>query len=111
LVIEEDEGVTILDYKLARPSGEDPGDYLLQLHCYAAAARALWGRRARVGLLYLRERSPEPRLFSVDDAAVSAELGELAGALARSRAERVFSGREVPTCRALRCGFIERCHS
>jgi ATP-dependent exoDNAse (exonuclease V) beta subunit len=113
LVVDEGERLAIVDYKHTRPGDALPDAYRLQLLTYAAAARAIWGRPARVGLAYLRGRVPEPELVEVDAAAldgVTAELAALATQLATARQLGERAGRAAWRCRALRCGFIAECH-
>ncbi len=113
VLFDDAEGVTILDYKLARPPADDrePGAYRVQLLAYAAAARALWNRPARTGLVYLREAVPAPRFYPADDP--TAELQELAAALASTRLSEHDDGpapRPLATCTALHCGYVGRCY-
>jgi ATP-dependent helicase/nuclease subunit A len=103
--------LTVLDYKFVREASGT--DYRFQLLTYAAAARALWGRKPRVGVVHLRERVPVPQLVDVRDDeldACLARVGELGDELARAQKGAAFAGRELATCRALRCGYLHRCH-
>ena len=80
---------------------------------YGAAARALYGRTPRIGVVYLLEPNPEPMFFPVDDARLDrllVELAEGAAGLAEARRTGVVAGRELAACEALGCGFISRCH-
>jgi ATP-dependent helicase/nuclease subunit A len=113
LVLDEGDRLTVLDYKHSRPGDAPPGAYRLQLLTYAAAARAIWGRPARVGLVYLRAAEPAPVLLDLDDAAldgVAGELAALATTLARGRQLASHDGVPLERCQALRCGFIPQCH-
>ncbi len=112
LVLYDDDVVTVLDYKLSRST--DGRDYHFQLGAYAAAARALYGRRVRAGLVHLRDRAPEPHLHDFGDAeldAIEARLADIAVQLAEARRLSSFPGRERPDCVALACGYIGRCHA
>jgi ATP-dependent exoDNAse (exonuclease V) beta subunit len=112
LVLFDDGGVTVLDYKLARSTSR--ANYRFQLMAYAAAARALWERPVRVGLVYLLDADPQPTLVTPTDAeldATCATLAELAARLAESRRVGAFPGLAPPSCRALACGFHARCHA
>jgi hypothetical protein len=114
LVLDDGERMIVLDYKLSRPEDAPPGGHRLQVAAYAAAARALWKRPVRAGVVYLRADRPEPELVDLDNAALDAaidELGRLATGLARSRQLATYPGRPLPTCQALRCGYIPHCHS
>jgi ATP-dependent helicase/nuclease subunit A len=114
LVLFDDDGVIVLDYKLSRSTAPHANDYRFQLGAYAAAARALFGRPVRAGLVHLRDRVPEPRLASFDDAeldAIEARLAAIAAELAEARRVGRFPGRELATCVALECGYRSRCHA
>lgn len=107
----DDDAVTIWDYKLARPG--QSAAYAFQLAAYAAAARALWGRPVRAGLVFLLEPKPRARLRSFDDAEldeVEARLVALASGLAEARRLGRFPGVAEPACRAIGCGYLHRCH-
>jgi ATP-dependent exoDNAse (exonuclease V) beta subunit len=112
LVLHDADAVVVLDYKLARAASSR--DYRFQLAAYAAAARALWRRPVRVGLVYLLDARPEPVLHELADAeldAVEARLSSLAARLAAARRAGAFSGKPLPECRALACGYASRCHA
>jgi ATP-dependent helicase/nuclease subunit A len=113
LVVADEDGLTILDYKLIRDAAPDA--HRFQLLTYAAAARALWRpARLRVGLVLLGAADPGPRIEAVDDAELDdalARLGDLATALASARQHGSFDGRPIDRCRALRCGYVARCYS
>ena len=111
LVIVEPEGITVVDYKLARATDEPR--YAFQLAVYAAAARALWGRPVRVGLAFLLDADPSPRLTALPAAALDeaeVRLGRLATTLADARRRATFPGLELAGCDAIGCGFVARCH-
>jgi ATP-dependent exoDNAse (exonuclease V) beta subunit len=111
LVLLEDEGPMVLDYKLTRP--DSTTDHRFQLAAYGAAARALWGGRIRVGLVHLLEARPEPRVETLADAELDraeARLRELATGLAEARRRDAWAERPANVCRALGCGYLRRCH-
>jgi ATP-dependent helicase/nuclease subunit A len=117
LLLVEDGEATVVDYKLERDAGGD--DYRLQLDAYCLAASLLHPdlRRVRAGLAFLRERDPSPGLADFDEAQATrfrAQLADLGPALASARArlpvDGQWEGRPVETCRAIRCGYLYRCH-
>jgi ATP-dependent exoDNAse (exonuclease V) beta subunit len=111
VLFDDDGGVTVLDYKLAKTS--DKRDYGFQLMAYAAAARALWGRNPRTGLVFLGDREPAPRMMDVTGAeldAFLAKLEESVAAMAEARRVERWQGRDVDVCRTIRCGYVARCH-
>jgi ATP-dependent exoDNAse (exonuclease V) beta subunit len=83
--------VTVLDYKLGARRAD--AAYRVQLSVYAAAARALFGRPVRVGLVFLGDDDPTPEVEDVPDAeldALLARLGEVAAEIAEGRRTGVF---------------------
>ena len=111
LLVLEAEGLTVVDYKHARAG--DPDDYRLQLDAYALAARRLYPQApaVRVGLAFLKEPDPTPRLTAaVAPDACERELASLGEMLLAARGAEVWPGREVGVCRRLRCGYVYRCH-
>ena len=116
LVEEEDGGALVVDYKFSRrhPAGLAP--YAFQLDCYALAARQLVkdGVPVRSGIAFLQEGRAEPELRTREE---SADPEQFARALATAgrrllEASQRFewTGRESETCRAIRCGYLYRCH-
>jgi ATP-dependent exoDNAse (exonuclease V) beta subunit len=113
LVLEDPAGVVVLDYKLARKRGAQAPAYAFQIGVYAAAARALFGKPVRAGLIYLLDKQPgaELRRFSDDDLdAIEARLAALGARLAEVRRLAVFPRIERPACEQLGCGYVTRCH-
>jgi ATP-dependent exoDNAse (exonuclease V) beta subunit len=111
LLIEEPDGVTVLDYKTARGA---PGDeaYAFQLGCYALAATA-WcrpGGAVRTGIVPLRQDAPVVLERRTDLDAVEAGLGSLARSLVEAVTEGEWEGRAKAHCQAIGCGFVSRCH-
>jgi ATP-dependent helicase/nuclease subunit A len=107
LVLLDDDRVTVLDYKLTSHGSLEP--YLFQLETYAHAARAVYGRPAVAGVVFLRPGGPLVRLLETP-ADPSERLGRLADELALARGTGITPGRDVETCRRLECGYLTRCH-
>jgi ATP-dependent helicase/nuclease subunit A len=111
LLILDPGGVTVLDYKHAREGDAD--DYRFQLEAYALAARRLYpsAPSVSVGLVFLKEADPSPILHVAPPTSqVEAQLAQLGSDLAHARASEEWPGRPVATCRAMRCGYVYRCH-
>jgi hypothetical protein len=112
VVLLDEDGVTVLDYKFSRSPGSP--DHRFQLTAYGVAARALFqAPRVRAGLIFLGDARPTARLveLSVEELdACEARLGRLAADLAEARRSGVRAGRPLETCRALGCGYVARCH-
>lgn len=110
---------TVLDYKTTRAAGGPAAArYELQLLVYAHAAdRLSGGEPVRAGLAFLLDRPAEPHWI---DAGPEARDGVRARTLGMARriAELERAGDdgeawpriERSRCRALRCGFVGRCH-
>jgi ATP-dependent helicase/nuclease subunit A len=104
-------GITVLDYKHARRG--DEADYRFQLQAYALAASRLYPSAPAIsaGLVFLKEADPTPRVAPLSpDAGFSDGLARLAADLAAARAGDEWPGRPLDTCRAIRCGYVYRCH-
>jgi ATP-dependent exoDNAse (exonuclease V) beta subunit len=115
LVVLDPTGVTVIDYKHARAPSDNDGDddYRFQLEAYALAARRLYPRAPSVsaGLAFLKEADPSPRIALREaPAELDARLGRLGAELAAARAADEWRGLPLADCRALRCGYIYRCH-
>jgi ATP-dependent helicase/nuclease subunit A len=111
LLLLDSSGVTVLDYKHARAGDDD--DYRFQLAAYALAARRLYpsAPSVSVGLVFLKESDPEPKIqLAPPSQAFEAELAQLGGALAAARSSDAWPGRPIDECRAIRCGYVYRCH-
>ena len=104
--------MTVLDYKHARAGGGD--DYRFQLDAYALAARRLYPSAPSVsaGLVFLKEADPTPReIVAVEPSAeLESRLSRLGAELAQARATEEWPGRPLDHCRAVRCGYVYRCH-
>jgi ATP-dependent helicase/nuclease subunit A len=111
LLILEERGVTVIDYKHARRG--EPGDYRFQLSAYAAAVRRLYPQApsVRIGLSFLKEADPTP---SLTEAALTErfdhELAVIGDALIEARARDRWDGRPLDFCRSVHCGYVYRCH-
>jgi ATP-dependent exoDNAse (exonuclease V) beta subunit len=111
LLVFDEQGVEVVDYKHARRA--DPDDYRFQLEAYALAARTLYPRapRVAVGLSWLRESDPTPIWVEPRDPAQGeARLGALADALADARLRGERPGIARPGCERIRCGYLAWCH-
>jgi ATP-dependent helicase/nuclease subunit A len=112
LLILDEAGVTVLDYKHARAG--DPDDYRFQLDAYALAARRLYpaAPSVSVGLVFLKEADPTPHVQRAEPTPdLEERLSRLGAELAQSRATDAWPGRPLDACRAIRCGYVYRCHS
>ncbi len=112
LLIDEGQRLTVSDYKYARAAS---GDYQVQMECYAlAAAEALPGREVSAEIVYLRERVERRQLKLAPLHALRAHLLTLGREIAAARAARAPGGypkrpADARECRALGCGYVERC--
>jgi ATP-dependent exoDNAse (exonuclease V) beta subunit len=112
LLLLDSSGVTVVDYKHAREGDAD--DYRFQLDAYALAARRLYpsAPSVSVGLAFLKETDPSPRIEPAPPSqAFEARLAQLGAELAAARAGGDWPGRPIGDCRAIRCGYVYRCHS
>ncbi len=103
--------ITIVDYKLT--ARRDDARHRFQVRVYAAAARALFARPVRVGLVFLGDHDPTPAFEDVTDAELDAllrRLGETAGEIAEARRTGAWAKPGPDVCRAGGCGFASRCH-
>ena len=118
LVVDSGTALGVIDYKHAR-APRDRDAHRLQLDAYALAARHLFVSRDELsmGLVYLREDDPAPRMVTVprngnllDDRAHA--LAALGARLAREVAtgDRLHAGLPEATCIAIGCGYRARCH-
>ena len=105
----EPEAVTVVDYKHARAG--DPDDYQFQLEAYALAVRRLYPQApsVRVGLAFLKDPDPTPRMIAPAPSAPSSAAGR-ARSLADARARESWDGRPLDFCQRLHCGYVYRCH-
>jgi ATP-dependent helicase/nuclease subunit A len=120
LCAETDDGLDIIDYKIAKPPTSLEA-YTFQLRCYVTMARATFpSKPIRAGLLFL-DRSlideqgqlAPPRWVvegSEGDETFRRELAQLAQRLADFRGDDEWPGRELADCRKLHCGFVTACH-
>ncbi len=111
LLLLESDGVTILDYKHARAGAA--AEYQFQLDAYSLAAHRLYPKapQIRQGLVFLKERTPEPLMVPSSPLAdVEARLVRLGGELQRARAAEQWVGRPVEYCREIGCGYVYHCH-
>ena len=112
LLIDDGKRLVLSDYKYARAG---PGDYQVQMECYAlAAAAALPDREVSAEVVYLRERVERRQLKLAPLDALRAHLLTLGGRITTAHAERGVAGYpKRPTtareCRALGCGYVARC--
>ncbi len=115
-----DEGIDLVDYKLAAPS-PSLDRYAFQLRAYALAlSKRAPGGRVRAGIVFLGGDATAPRwlegasgtdvLGPEDHARFEEELATLAAKLAEARATDRWPGVALPVCRAERCGFVTACH-
>lgn len=103
-----DGSVDVLDYKSGGGPSLEP--YSVQLRIYARAAREIFpdAKLVRAFAVFLggdaEPRQLEAQAFTDDEwiAAVSR--------LARAQAKMTFPRVEIERCRALRCGYVPRCH-
>lgn len=112
LFVDGDGAVHLIDYKHAK-GGKEPEAYAFQLRTYALAASRILpgGIGIRAGIAWLRDHDALPRMMELDGAALAAqerELGRLAEALAKVRAERRWNRLDSPS-RCGDCGFARRC--
>jgi len=102
----------VSDYKYARPG---PGDYRVQMECYAlAAADALPGRTVDAEIIYLRDGGARRALALPSPAAIRTHLLEIGHRIAKARADGTAAGfpkrpAEALECRRLGCGYVARC--
>jgi ATP-dependent helicase/nuclease subunit A len=105
----------VVDHKTVHraPSGAEP--YSFQLAAYALAARkfAPTARAVKTGIAYLRDRpvkfdweTPSPDALEAQEAALQTHTR----ALLEAQREGTWEGRPLERCRALKCGYISRCH-
>jgi ATP-dependent helicase/nuclease subunit A len=105
----------VLDYKTVHraPAGAEP--YRFQLSAYALAARKFvpTARAVKTGIAYLRDRpvkfdwaTPEADALDGQEAVLVNETR----ALLTAQRDGAWEGRPVERCRALKCGYISRCH-
>ena len=110
----DDGAATVIDYKLSR--ARDPERYAVQLDAYALAVHALTEGAVpvRTGLVFLRSAGAPFRERPAADApglsSIRARLLGAARSLAEGRRTGIWPQVEVPSCRALDCGFLWRCH-
>ena len=119
LLVQRDDAVEVVDYKLTRPRRDGPEAYRFQLECYGAAAaegRAGAGADApplRLGIQFLEGPAgagPQWLDQPASPDAVVARVARLGGQLLESRARGVFEGHPRATCEALGCGYLRLCH-
>ena len=111
LVTWPDASVEVVDYKRAR--GPSPDPYAFQLDLYLLAARDLYPRapRMRAGVVFLGGDGSEPIWRTTPDAArTRGHIAHLATSLVRARWTETFPRVAPPRCRAIRCGYFNRCH-
>jgi ATP-dependent exoDNAse (exonuclease V) beta subunit len=115
LHLDADNTAWVLDYKttMRAPAGLEP--YRFQLSAYAIAARkfAPTARAVKTGIAYLRDRpvgvewdSPSPGALD----SLEASLQNETRALLAAQRDGKWEGRPVERCRAIKCGYISRCH-
>jgi ATP-dependent exoDNAse (exonuclease V) beta subunit len=114
LLVEEDEEVLVIDYKTSVPSPQGLAPYRFQLGCYVLAARRFVTKdvKIRAGIVFLRADDRAPHFLDepVDFATLERTLTAEAQALTRAQAAFEWPGRKRPTCEALGCGYLYRCH-
>jgi ATP-dependent helicase/nuclease subunit A len=105
----------VLDYKTTHraPAGLEP--YRFQLSAYALAARkfAPTAREVKTGIAWLRDRpvplewdAPSPGALE----ALEESLTHETNALLAAQRDGKWEGRPIERCRAIKCGYISRCH-
>jgi ATP-dependent exoDNAse (exonuclease V) beta subunit len=116
VLVEEDDALTVIDYKTGRPGEDGAERYRFQLECYALAARALagpGGPKVRAAVVFLQEADPAPRFLAAGRGAADgpeARVLEVARALLRAQAGGGWATRPRVQCEKLHCGFQYRCH-
>ncbi|MEW5739304.1 MAG: UvrD-helicase domain-containing protein [Myxococcota bacterium] len=114
LLVEEDGEVLVIDYKTSVPSPAGLAPYRFQLGCYALAARRFIARDVpiRAGIVFLRHEDRTPVFLEqpIDAGELERTLTAEARALTRAQGAFEWSGRPRPTCEALGCGYVYRCH-
>ena len=110
----DDEGATVIDYKLS--SARDPAKYARQLDAYALAAHALveGAVPVRTGIVFLRSPGtpwagrPAPDAEALEQ--IRSGLTTAARGLAHGRRTGVWPRIEPARCEEISCGFFRRCH-
>ncbi|HEY2518064.1 MAG TPA: UvrD-helicase domain-containing protein, partial [Polyangiaceae bacterium] len=112
LVRWRDGSIDVLDYKRARGASAAP--HAFQLDAYALAARGLARgvTRVRAGIVFLGPGGGEPvwRAAGDPEARVRERVAALGARLVEARWEERFPRAPLPTCIAIRCGYVKRCH-
>jgi len=112
LLTDDGRRAVVSDYKYARAGA---ADFQVQMECYAlAAAEALPGREVSAEIVYLRERVERRQLKLAPLHALREHLLALGRAITVARGERGPAGypkrpADARECRALGCGYVERC--
>jgi len=116
LVVEDAEGLDIVDYKVSAPKGEDPtAPYAFQLGTYAVALRREVGAEAKIrtAVQFLDGRSRLP-VYTPDihppELGIEERLPSLAAGLLEARRTGEYGGREAHHCKKIRCGYAWLCH-
>lgn len=104
LVELKDGSLHVVDYK--RTAGGDSARYAPQLSLYRSVVERQFGKTPRVGLLHLLGDADEPEWLSP----AAADPAAIARAFLAARAHDRWPSVAEPTCRALRCGFVDTCH-
>jgi ATP-dependent exoDNAse (exonuclease V) beta subunit len=106
LVAEDDDSVTVLDYKFSGHGSEGVAGYRFQVSCYMLVlARAFPQRDIRGKLVFLREGVVEP--VHVDLTLFEAELVAMMNDIRERGAETAFP--PLAGCDGSRCPFRDRC--
>jgi ATP-dependent exoDNAse (exonuclease V) beta subunit len=106
LVAEDDDTVTVLDYKFAGHGGDGTEGYRFQVACYMLVlAAAFPGKRVRGALAFLGEGTLLP--VEADLPVVREELLTMMDEIRGRREELSFP--TLPGCNGSRCPFRDRC--
>ena len=107
-----DGSIDVLDYKRARGTSAAP--HAFQLDAYTLAARGLVRAvtRVRAGIVFLGAGGGEPvwRAGGDPEARIRERVASLGARLVEARWDERFPRASLPTCIAIRCGYVRRCH-
>ncbi|MBK7861568.1 MAG: UvrD-helicase domain-containing protein [Archangiaceae bacterium] len=112
LIREADGTAVVIDYKSSLRPRDGLDAYRFQLGCYSLAARALLGPEVpvRAGIAFLREADPTPELLPPGVGVDGDWLAAQAHALVTAQVDGRWQAQPEQRCRALKCGYVYRCH-